>query len=140
MIDELTLWGLFVSSFISSTLLPGGSEVLLGYLAAEAVHPPGVLVVIATLGNTLGGGITFALGWLGGVRWPVRGEEDRSKRRALVIIERYGVVALLFSWMPVIGDPLCLIAGWLRLNPLLSLLLICIGKALRYIVVVFVVV
>lgn len=133
---DLSLWGLFVSSFISSTLLPGGSEVLLGYLAVEKVYPAMTLILTATAGNTLGGMVTFALGWLGGLKWPVKPAEKPSQQRAMALLQRFGVVVLLLSWLPVIGDPLCLIAGWLRFNSVLACLFILSGKAVRYLLIV----
>ncbi|GGK74638.1 YqaA family protein [Amphritea balenae] len=134
--DELGLWGLFVSSFVSSTLFPGGSEVLLAYLASESELSSFNLVLTASLGNTLGGIVTFAMGWLIAVYWPLRELNSKFQLRAMKLIRRYGVIAMLFSWVPVIGDPLCLIAGWLKLKPLTSMLLILVGKTLRYALIV----
>ena len=136
MIENAGLWGLFLSSFISSTLLPGGSEVLLGYLVREQSIPPWQLLLAAISGNTLGGLVTFAMGWLLSVRWPMKAPEKKSQQRALTWIHNYGPAALLLSWLPVIGDPLCFIAGWLRLNLIGSALLILVGKSLRYLLIV----
>lgn len=133
--DDLSLLGLFVSSFISSTLLPGGSEVLLGYLVAQQAYPTVLLVATATSGNALGGMTTFVLGWLGASKWPVKPGDNPSRRRAMFLLQRYGVFVLLLSWVPVVGDPLCLIAGWLRMNPWWSALFIMLGKMLRYLLI-----
>lgn len=134
--DSLDLWGLFASSFISSTLLPGGSEVVLGYLVNTAAYPVWLLLLVATLGNGLGGSVTFALGW-----WIVNPFKADSKKhqRAMKYVQRYGAWSLLLSWVPVIGDPLCLLAGWLKLPVLLSVVLIFLGKLARYWVVFWVV-
>ncbi|WP_299198389.1 VTT domain-containing protein [uncultured Amphritea sp.] len=134
---DLGLWGLFLSSFISSTLLPGGSEVLLGYLLTQSEFQPLLLLLVASLGNSLGGAVTFAMGWWVSVRWPAQQPEKKSQQRALSMIQRYGPAALLLSWLPIIGDPLCFVAGWFRCHLLISLILITLGKTLRYLFIVF---
>jgi len=130
---ELSLPGLFLSALISSTLLPGGSEALLAWLIAERgdwLLP----VVVATVGNVLGSMLTFVMGaWLQR-RYPLRILSDKH-RRAQQRLERFGPLALLLAWLPIVGDPLCLVAGWLRFNWPLSLLLITLGKGLRYLAV-----
>ena len=130
--EHLTLWGLFASSFISSTLFPGGSELLLGALALDGGHDPRRLLAVATLGNTLGALTTWLLGWLVARRLPVETRLSESRRRALGRLRRYGSPALLLSWLPVVGDPLCFAAGYLRLPFLASLAFIALGKAVRY--------
>ena len=131
------LWGLFLSSFIASTLMPGGSEILLGYLLTQPEYQPQVLLLVASVGNSLGGIVTFAMGWWIAIRWPVPQPEKRGQRRALSIIQRFGPAALFLSWLPVVGDPLCFAAGWLRCHLLLSLMLIAVGKTLRYSLIVY---
>lgn len=129
------LWGLFVSAFISSTIAPGGSEAVLGWLVSQGSISPGLLVVTATVGNTLGALTTWMLGLLGakgvGSRWLA----VRSNETAITRVRNWGVPALFFSWLPVIGDALCFAAGWLRLPFLLSLGAIVAGKFLRYVVI-----
>jgi len=126
------LWALFTSSFLASTLLPGGSEIALAYAALENLANPGVLWATATLGNTLGGLTSWLLGW-GIYRWhPQRGLSKPSQQKALQRIQRYGGPLLLLSWLPVIGDPLCLAAGWAGIRFSHSLLYIGLGKGLRY--------
>ncbi|MDD3482083.1 YqaA family protein [Azovibrio restrictus] len=123
---EQGLWGIFLSSFLSATVLPGGSELLLfGFLK---LHPEQFwpALGLATLGNSLGGMSTYACGrflpkWQRLEQLPHR---DRLERR--------GPALLLLSWAPVIGDALCLCAGWLKLNWLSCLLFMAVGKALRY--------
>ncbi|MGB1238719.1 MAG: YqaA family protein [Pseudomonadales bacterium] len=129
---DLAYVGLFGSSFVSSTLLPGGSEVALLYLVQQAQYDTGWLFLAALSGNVLGALLTFALGWLIARKYSAKSLEKRWQRKALSWLQRHGVWALLLSWLPLIGDPLCLMAGWLRLNPMLSALLITAGKALRY--------
>ncbi len=118
--------GLFVASFISATILPGGSEIVL--IAVLHKHPDALLqaVAVATVGNTLGGMTSYLLG---------RMIPNRAPARAVIWLHRYGYWALLFSWLPLFGDALCVAAGWLRFNPWLSLLLFAIGKLFRYVFV-----
>jgi membrane protein YqaA with SNARE-associated domain len=131
------LWGLFISSFISSTLFPGGSEAVLAYLSSEQQHAKWLLLLVATTGNTLGGMTSWGIGWLIAKKYPTRqllkpGHEDAIER-----IKKYGSPILLLSWLPVIGDPLCVAAGWLRVHWLLALVFIGVGKAARYGVIVY---
>jgi membrane protein YqaA with SNARE-associated domain len=119
----VTLGALFISSFLAATLLPGGSEaVLFGVLK---LHPDQFwpALAVATLGNTLGGLSSYLLGRLIPQTRPLKG---------LATVQRWGSPALLLSWVPLLGDPLCVAAGWLRLNPWWSALFIAIGKFGRY--------
>lgn len=129
--SEWSLWGLFLSAFISSTLLPGGSEAVLMVLAAKSAGDKMVLLAVATLGNTLGGMSSWALGRFIAWRFPAR-RFAVKEQRAIARIQRWGSPVLLLSWLPVIGDPLCLAAGWLRIHWLSSLVFIATGKAARY--------
>lgn len=126
-----SLWELFLSAFVSSTLLPGGSEAVLLLLAEQGAADKVLLLAVATAGNTLGGMTTWALGRVLAWRFPARKFMDKEQQ-AIARIRRWGSPALLLSWVPVIGDPLCLAAGWLRLHWLPSLLFIAAGKAARY--------
>ncbi len=121
--SDLSLWGLFISSFLAATLLPGGSEaVLFGVLK---LHPelfwPALL--LSSLGNTLGGMVTFGMGWV---------LPQTQQLKHVEKVRRYGNPALLLAWTPLIGDALCLAAGWLRLNPWQAALYMAIGKFARY--------
>ena len=121
--SDISLWGLFLSSLLGATLLPGGSElVLVGVLK---LHPElfWPALAVGTLGNTLGGMITFGMGYL------------LPQTRQLKYIEkmrRYGTPALLLAWTPILGDALCLTAGWLKLNPWYAALFMAAGKFVRY--------
>ncbi|WP_306030168.1 YqaA family protein [Stappia sp. MMSF_3263] len=125
--------GLFLSAFGAATLLPLQSEGLLAGLLL-AGHPASGLVVVASLGNTLGSVVNWLLG---------RGIERFRDRRwfpvgeaALVRAQgwyaRYGKWSLLLSWMPVIGDPLTLAAGIMRERFVVFLVLVAIAKTGRY--------
>ncbi len=126
------LWALFTSSFLASTLLPGGSEIVLAYAALENPADPGILWATATLGNTLGGLTSWGVGWWIYRCYPQRGLQKPSQKKALQRIQRFGGPLLLLSWLPVIGDPLCLAAGWAGVSFSHSLLYIGLGKGLRY--------
>ncbi|SEA56085.1 YqaA family protein [Marinobacterium iners] len=128
--------GLFLSALISSTLLPGGSEALLAWLVASGEHPLWLLLLMATVGNVLGSLITWGMGYWVAHRFPLRALDKPEHQRARHWIERYGALVLLLAWLPVVGDPLCFVAGWLRVNLFASLVAITLGKLLRYAVII----
>jgi membrane protein YqaA with SNARE-associated domain len=134
----MSLWFLFFSAFISSTLFPGGSETVLAYLASNDEYTLYLLIVIATLGNTLGAMTSWLVGRLISIRYSAEKLSKESQQKAVERIQKYGSPILLLSWLPIIGDPLCVAAGWLRLHWLPSLIFITVGKLLRYIIVIFV--
>lgn len=129
--NDLSLWGLFVSAFLSATLLPGGSEIVLGLLNQDALRSPWQLVTVATLGNTLGAMTTWWIGYLL-ARYYATESLGAERERAVERLRRWGHPLLLLSWLPAVGDPLCLAAGWLRIPFLTALGYIVVGKALRY--------
>lgn len=121
--SQLGLAGLFLSSFLAATLLPGGSEAVLFTLLR--LHPEllAPALILATLGNTLGGLSTYALARL---------LPQKLGKRPLALARRWGAPVLFLAWAPVIGDALCVAAGWLRLSWLPCVLWMGLGKALRY--------
>ncbi len=129
---EYSLLGLFVSAFLSSTILPGSSEVLLVALATHGEVPYSNLLAVATVGNTLGGMTSWGLGWIIALRYPLTTLSKAAHRRAVDRVRQWGSPILLLSWVPILGDPLCVAAGWLRVSWLGALLFIGVGKALRY--------
>ncbi|MCK5360449.1 MAG: DedA family protein [Gammaproteobacteria bacterium] len=131
-IDEWGLLGLFISSFISSTLLPGGSEAILVALRLNDAHEPLALLAVATTGNTLGGLSSWLIGFLLARRWPTQKLLKPEQQRASNWLEQHGSPILLLSWLPIVGDPLCLVAGWLKMDFWYSLFFIAVGKAARY--------
>ncbi len=136
-LSEWGLWGLFVSAFISSTLLPGGSEVLLLTLAVNEIHADGALLMVATMGNSLGGMTSWLIGWWLAQRYPPENLLAHPYKHGLERVRRWGSPVLLLSWLPVIGDPLCVAAGWLKINPVWALCLIALGKGSRYAVLLW---
>ncbi|MBX9959564.1 MAG: DedA family protein [Burkholderiaceae bacterium] len=131
-LPEYGLSTLFLIAFVSATLLPMGSEpALFGLLKLNPdLFWPAVLV--ATAGNTLGGAVSWAMGW-GSHRLVDRVRHSDTHLRALDWLERIGPKACLLSWLPAIGDPLCAVAGWLRLPFWPCLLYMAIGKFARYV-------
>jgi len=125
---EAGLAALFASSFLSATLLPGGSELVLAGVLALRPEQLVAALTLATLGNTLGGMSTWALARL------LPGKADTGR---LAWVRHHGAPILLLSWVPVIGDALCAAAGWLRLAWLPCLLWMAAGKLLRYALVAF---
>jgi membrane protein YqaA with SNARE-associated domain len=127
------LTALFALSFLAATILPLGSEWLLVALILQGVDPVPA-VAVATVGNFLGACTTYAMGFWGStfvLQKLLRiGEKDISKAER--IFEKYGSWALLLAWLPVVGDPLCLVAGSLRLNLLRFSCLVFAGKLGRY--------
>lgn len=121
--ESLGLWGLFASSFLSATLLPGNSELVLAAVLHEAPALKWPALAIATLGNTLGGLTSYLVGRL----FP-----KPHEGRAIAWLARYGPAALLLSWVPVVGDALCVASGWLRQNAAAAGLFIAAGKFARY--------
>lgn len=132
MSESISLAGLFLSALLASTLLPGGSEAVLIWLDQHSTTDPVILLITATAGNTIGGLSTFWIGWLVSKRWSQSELSKKSHPKSTAWIERYGAPVLLLSWLPLVGDALCLAAGWFRLSLLPALLFITVGKALRY--------
>ena len=123
------MWALFASSFLAATLLPGGSEaVLFGVLKLDPRQYWPALVV-ATIGNTLGGMSSYLLGRL------IPEHEKQEHLQGLHWLRRHGSPVLLLAWVPVMGDPLCAAAGWMRVNPWLAALFMALGKFARYLVI-----
>jgi membrane protein YqaA with SNARE-associated domain len=129
------LWGLFASAFLSATLLPGGSEAVLAYLAHADHHAPLTLLTVASAGNTLGG----MSSWLIGRLFPAGPLQRPELHPAVARMRKYGSPVLLLSWVPLVGDPLCAAAGWLRVPWHQALLYVAAGKIARYTVVLYVV-
>ncbi len=118
---------LFSTGFLSATLLPGGSEAIFIAYLTQQLHPIITLIIVVSAGNTLGGMVNYWLGQL----FPLKMNQNKAGK-VLNWLNKYGYFALLLSWLPIVGDPLCLVAGYLRMKWTLCLLFIAIGKFLRY--------
>lgn len=157
-LPEFGLSAIFIVSFVSATLLPLGSEpAVFGYLQlAPTMFWPAV--VVATVGNTLGGIVSYWMGWAahnGYERWQEHQAKQTAHAQAQGVappkaeaqpkhtgrwhhtvqawFHKLGPAALLLSWLPIVGDPLCSVAGWLRLPLGLCTVYMAIGKFLRYV-------
>jgi membrane protein YqaA with SNARE-associated domain len=131
-ISELSF--LFFSAFLSATIFPAGSEMVLVGLNTLGKYQKILLLVIATLGNVLGSVVNWLLGSyfmkFQNKRWFKVKQSSLSKPMAFY--KKWGVWTLLFSWLPIIGDPLTIIAGMFKTNIFTFLILVTIGKAARY--------
>jgi len=129
--------GMFVSALVAATILPLGSEVVLVSLLSSGYNAP-ALLVLATTGNTLGALVNYALGrWAGPLvlqKWLKMSDNDL--RKATSRYSRYGKLSLCFSWLPVIGDPITVLAGTLRVPLVWFIPLVALGKGLRYLVII----
>ena len=123
----LALGALFLAAFLAATLLPGGSEA--AFYAALHLHAVALwpALAVATLGNTLGGMTSYLIG-----RYLPQPSRLAGYRRSIEWVRRYGALSMLGAWLPVLGDPLCLVAGWLRLPWVSSMLYMALGKFIRY--------
>lgn len=141
-LPEIGLSAIFIVSLVSATLLPLGSEPAVFGFVKIAPHMFWPAVLVATLGNTLGGIISYGMG-AGAekayIRWQEKHPHSRKSKAGgrwhdyvSYWLHRLGPIALFFSWLPVVGDPLCAVAGWLRLSFWPSVMYMAIGKLLRY--------
>ncbi len=155
MSETASLISLFASSFLAATLLPGGSEAVLFAVLKSYPDALWTALLVATVGNTAGGMVSFGMGYLlpqrmGGSKaagqrqdlpqdesqaahppaYPTRAQTQQLKH--VEKLRRYGTPLLMLAWAPLIGDALCLAAGWLRLNPWRAAMFIAIGKFARY--------
>ena len=132
-LPQVGLTAVFVIALVSATLLPLGSEpaVFLLVKADPAVFWPAMLV--ATAGNTIGGAITWWMGYGAERAYERATHHEPRDRRGLGWLQRFGAKACLLSWLPVLGDPLCAVAGWLKLPFWPCVAYMAIGKFARYV-------
>ena len=130
-LPQFGLSSVFVVSFVSATLLPMGSEPAVFGLIKLSPHLFWPTIGVATLGNTLGGALTW---WMGLASHKVvdRYQHSPHHLRALAWLEKLGPKACLLAWLPVVGDPLCAVAGWLKLPFWPCVIYMAIGKGARY--------
>ena len=132
-LPEFGLSTLFVISFLSATLLPMGSEPALFGLVKLNPDLLWPAIAVATLGNTLGGAVDWWLGY--GAQHAVgKWKPSSTNVRALAWLKRLGPKACLLSWLPLVGDPLCAMAGWLRMPFWWCAWYMLLGKLARYVV------
>lgn len=132
-LPEYGLSTVFVVAIVSATLLPVGSEfAVFGLLKLEpALFWPAMGV--ATAGNTIGGAISWWMGYGAERAYERVTHHKPHEHRALKLLERFGAKACLLAWLPLVGDPLCAVAGWLRLPFWPCVAYMAIGKFARYV-------
>ncbi len=132
-LPEVGLSTVFVVAFISATLLPMGSEAAV--FAMVTLQPDWFwpTVLVATAGNTLGGAVSWWMGW-GAHQAVDKVRGPRNETQALQWLRRWGAKACLLSWLPIVGDPLCAVAGWLKLPFWPCLAYMAVGKFARYVI------
>ena len=131
----MSFLSLFLTSFASATLLPGGSEALFVYLLSEHLSPI-LLLIVATIGNTLGSFVNYILGKYATDFALSKGYmKEKHLTKASSLFDKYGAWSLLFSWLPIIGDPLTFVAGIVRYSWWKFIIIVCFAKLARYIFV-----
>lgn len=136
MLNQLGLWGLFLGCLLSATIIPFSSEALVtGALLLD--YSPWTVILVATLGNTIGGMTCYLLGWLCKWSWIERflKVKEETLAKAHQKVEKYGSFAALLTWIPIIGDPIALAMGLMRTRVVPTTFLMFIGKGLRYMAV-----
>ncbi len=133
----LELTGLFAAAFLSATLLPGSSEVALAAALASGRSGLTEALIVATIGNTLGSCVNWGLGyfvtrWRGSRYFPVK---DQDYDRYCALYQKYGLWSLLASWVPIIGDPLTVMAGVFRTPLRLFVPIVAFAKLMRYLAI-----
>jgi membrane protein YqaA with SNARE-associated domain len=130
---------LFVISFLAATILPFSSELTLAGLIVTSNYDNLLLLIVASFGNVLGSVVNWALGFysrnLSSKKWFPFKETQIEKSSKW--FRKFGKWSLLFAWVPVLGDPLTLIAGLLRVKFLDFIVLVAIGKVSRYLVIFY---
>ena len=129
------LWGLFVGTFLASTIVPFSADVLYVTMLQMTSNPWACLIV-AALGNWMGNLTTFGLGWLGKWDWIEKYfKVDRAKlEKQKVYIDKYGIWLALVTWFPFVGDLFTLALGFYKTNLWLTALLFLVGRCLRFLV------
>ena len=139
-LSELGHIGLFISAFLAATILPLSSEIVLSALLLNGLSPT-TLVIIATTGNVLGSLTNYALGYWASLvvvkKWLRMSEDDFVRAEQCFV--KYGMFVLCFAWVPIIGDPLTVMAGVFRVRLRWFLILVTSGKFMRYVVISYMV-
>lgn len=133
---HLGYWGLFLSSFLASTIVPLSSDVILTTLILLKFNPYACLL-IATAGNFLGGLTSYGLGYIGKWEWLEKfmKVDKRKIENFHVKIKKYGIFAAFLAWLPFIGDLIAISLGFFKINPLVVALFMLIGRFVRFLVI-----
>lgn len=130
---ELGYLGMFLAAILAATILPFGSEAVFIALLYKNFDPF-ILVLVAGTGNTIGGMITYYMGRLGKWEWLEKWfkiSHERLKSQ-MHLAQKYGWLYAFFTWLPGIGDPMAAAIGFVRINPIVALIWMYIGKTLRF--------
>ncbi|MBO4738076.1 MAG: DedA family protein [Bacteroidales bacterium] len=132
---KLGYLGLFLSSFLASTIIPISSEIVLSgliYLGSNVW----ICIFVATAGNFLGGLTTYYLGYLGKWEWVEKYMKTPREKieRFQTKIQKYGVYSAFFAWLPFVGDLIALGLGFMRINPIKVSVLMLVGRFVRFVV------
>ena len=141
MIILISYFQLFIISFLAATILPLSSELVLSTMLLTDSFDKYLLLVVASFGNILGSSVNWYLGKkiliFKDKKWFPANERQIAKGE--IYFKKYGIWSLLLAWVPIIGDPLTIVAGVLRVKFLTFLLLISISKISRYIFLIFII-
>lgn len=135
---EWGYWGMFLAAMLAATILPFSSEVVLAGLLTIGMMPS-LLLLYASIGNILGAIINYLLGYRFGksIALSVLRMSPKQFARSQTIFERWGKWSLILCWVPVIGDPLTLLSGVLRINKVFFVCVVSIAKTLRYAAIIY---
>ncbi|WP_343033376.1 YqaA family protein [Alteromonas profundi] len=135
---EWGYWGMFLAAMLAATILPFSSEVVLAGLLTIGMMPS-LLLLYASIGNILGAIINYLLGYRFGksIALSVLRMSPKQFARSQTIFERWGKWSLILCWVPVIGDPLTLLSGVLRINKVFFVCVVSIVKTLRYAAIIY---
>ncbi len=131
---DFGLIGLFFICFLSATILPLSSEVVFYYFLTLGIFDPFLLLLIASFGNCLGGLTNYLLGFYGNKYFL---KKVNFENKLLLFFQKKGFYAAFFSWIPIIGDPLLISLGILKTHFWKTVFFMCLGKILRYALLVF---
>ena len=141
MIILISYFQLFIISFLAATILPLSSELVLSTMLLTDSFDKYLLLVVASFGNILGSSVNWYLGKkiliFKDKKWFPANERQIAKGE--IYFKKYGIWSLLLAWVPIIGDPLTIVAGILRVKFFTFLLLISISKIFRYIFLIFII-
>lgn len=137
MLIEWGYFGLFVGSFLAATVIPFSSELILTALLLHGNNPLFCLV-IASAGNSLGGITNYFIGRIGNPKWLLKlGMTEVKLNRFQTATNNYGHWLAFFAWVPIVGDPLSIALGYFRAKLIPFILLMTLGKTMRYAVVIY---
>lgn len=125
--ESLGLLGLFSICFLAATILPFSSEVVFLWFLHESSYSTSEVLLVASLGNCLGGLSNYLLGYFGNKLF-----KPKKEGKAFIFAQKYGFVSAFFSWLPFIGDPMLVALGFLKAPFWKTVILMCLGKVLRY--------